>query len=128
MASGVFVIVDNYSLFSTFLCKSGGNPPFLAITATRQRREVHLWSVCTDARTKKMYGARLLTLRGMRVTRKTGRINNMASGPEGVTTETTESVAEALRELALSRGDQDKLSEFLTDYFASPDPEDSSGK
>ena len=46
---------------------------------------------------------------------------------QGVTTE-TETVALALRELALSRGDQDKLSEFLTDYFASDDHEVSSGK
>lgn len=49
----------------------------------------------------------------------------MASRTEGVTTET---VAQALRELALSRGNQDNLSEFLTDYFASDDHEVSSGK
>ena len=40
----------------------------------------------------------------------------------------TETVALALRELALSRGDQDRLSEFLTDYFTSEDHEISSGK
>ena len=33
-----------------------------------------------------------------------------------------------LRELALSHGDQNRLSEFLTDYFASDDNEVSSGK
>ena len=40
----------------------------------------------------------------------------------------TETVALALRDLALSRGDQDRLSEFLTDYFTSEDHESSSGK
>ena len=49
----------------------------------------------------------------------------MASQAEGVTTET---VAQALRELALSSGDQDRLSGFLTDYFASDDHEVSCGK
>ena len=51
--------------------------------------------------------------------------NVMASRAEGVTTET---VAQALRELALSSGDQDRLSGFLTDYFASDDHEVSCGK
>ena len=50
---------------------------------------------------------------------------NMASSADGSTTET---VAQALRELALSRGDQDRLSEFLTEYFASDDNEITSGK
>ena len=45
----------------------------------------------------------------------------MASGAEGMTTET---VAQAL---ALSHGDHNKLSEFLTDYFASDYHECSSG-
>ena len=49
----------------------------------------------------------------------------MASGADVIRTET---VALALRELALSRGDQDRLSEFLTEYFASDDDEVTSGK
>lgn len=53
------------------------------------------------------------------------RTNNMASNVVSVSTET---VALALRELALSRGDQDRLSDFLTDYFTSADHEFSSGK
>ena len=52
--------------------------------------------------------------------------NNMASRTDDVVS--TETVAQALRELALSRGDQDRLSEFLTDYFTSDDNEISSGK
>ena len=34
--------VENYSLSPTFSCKSGGCPPFLALTASPQRREVHI--------------------------------------------------------------------------------------
>ena len=64
----------------------------------------------------------------MRVTKETFRISNdMVTRTESVTTE-METVALALHELALSRGDQDKLSEFLTDYFASDDHEVTSGK
>ena len=48
--------------------------------------------------------------------------NNMASPADAITTET---VAQALRELALSSGDQDRLSGFLTEYFASDDLEHS---
>ena len=71
-----------------------------------------------------MYRARLLTVHDIRVTKETlGTNNNMASR-----TVSTETVAQALRELALSRGDQDRLSEFLTDYFTSDDNEISSGK
>ena len=51
----------------------------------------------------------------------------MATRAEGVTTE-VEAVALALRELALLRGNQHKLFEFLTDYFASDDHEVSSSK
>ena len=51
--------------------------------------------------------------------------NNMASGTDSVSTET---VAQALLKLALSREDQDRLSEFLTDYFTSDDNEITSGK
>ena len=40
----------------------------------------------------------------------------------------TETVALALRELSLSRGDQDRLSEFISEYFTSEDYELSSGK
>ena len=36
----VYYTVENYSLFPTFSCKSGGCPPFLALTASPQRREV----------------------------------------------------------------------------------------
>ena len=43
-------------------------------------------------------------------------------------TATTATVALALRELALSEGDQEGLSEFLTDYFASGNHDCSSGK
>ena len=41
---------------------------------------------------------------------------------------TEERVALALRELALSQGDQEGLSEFLTDYFTSDNHEFTSGK
>lgn len=51
--------------------------------------------------------------------------NNMASRLENATTEI---VAHALRELAFSSGDQEGISEFLTDYFASDVHEFSSGK
>ena len=61
----------------------------------------------------------------MRVTKETMEANNMASVGDSATSET---VALALRELALSRSDQDGLSEFLTEYFASDDNEFSSGK
>ena len=40
----------------------------------------------------------------------------------------SETVAQALRELALSREDQHHLADFLTDYFATEDSEVSSGK
>ena len=40
----------------------------------------------------------------------------------------TEAVAQALRDLAFSSGDQESLSEFLTDYFSSDDPEEDYGK
>lgn len=43
-------------------------------------------------------------------------------------TATTETVAVALRELALSQGDQEGLAEFLTEYFASNNNEFLSGK
>ena len=43
-------------------------------------------------------------------------------------TATTESVVLALRELALFQGDQEGLSEFLTEYFTSNNHEFSSGK
>ena len=46
----------------------------------------------------------------------------MASPADAIT---TEKVAQALRELALSSGDQDRLSGFLTEYFASDDLEHS---
>ena len=36
---------------------------------------------------------------------------------------TAETVGQALRDLALSRNDQEVLSEFLTDYFTSDDHE-----
>ena len=49
----------------------------------------------------------------------------MASRGERVSTET---VAHALGELALSSGDQEQLAGFLTDYFTSEDNEFSSGK
>ena len=72
-----------------------------------------------------MYGA--LTVHDIRVTKETVRIiNNMASRTDdGVSTET---VVQALCELPLLHGDQDRLSEFLTDYFTSDDNEVSSGK
>ena len=54
--------------------------------------------------------------------RKPSEINKMESNVS------TETVALALRELALSRGDQNLLSEFVTDYFTSDDHEVSSGK
>ena len=57
----------------------------------------------------------------MRVTVET-TIYNMA------TADATETVALALRELALSSGDQNLLSEFVTEYFTSEDHEYSSGK
>ena len=57
----------------------------------------------------------------MRVTVET-TIYNMA------TAAATETVALALRELALSSGDQNLLSEFVTEYFTSEDHEYSSGK
>ena len=41
---------------------------------------------------------------------------------------TSEAVAFALQELALSPRDQQGLSDFVTDYFASGDNEFSSGK
>ena len=41
---------------------------------------------------------------------------------------TRESVAQALRELALSDGDQEGLAEFLTDYFSSDIHDYSSSK
>ena len=40
----------------------------------------------------------------------------------------SDAVAVALQELALSPGDQEGISDFLTDYFASDDVEVSSGK
>ena len=61
----------------------------------------------------------------MWVTKETLKISNDMA--EGVTTE-TETVAQALRELALLYDNQDKLSEFLTDNFASDDHEVSSCK
>ena len=73
-----------------------------------------------------MYGAQLLTVHDKRVTKETLRTNNMAYRTDDSIS--TETVAQALRELAISRGDQDRLSEFLTDYFASDDNEFSSGK
>ena len=51
-------------------------------------------------------------------------INKMATSRQ---TEMTEAVAQALRDLALSSGDQESLSEFLTEYFSSDDPEGDSG-
>ena len=50
---------------------------------------------------------------------------NMASQTDVAT---TEAVALALRELALSQGDQEGISEFLTDYFGSDNHEFSCGK
>ena len=41
---------------------------------------------------------------------------------------TSKAVALALRDLALSQGDQEGLFEFLTDYFTSDNHEFSSGK
>ena len=61
--------------------------------------------------TIKMYRAKLLRARDTRVTRETLIANNMASNADSV----SETVALALCELALSRGDQDRLSEFITD-------------
>ena len=52
----------------------------------------------------------------------------MASRADSAITATTETVALALRELALTQGDQAGLSEFLTDYFSSDHHEFSSGK
>ena len=75
-----------------------------------------------------MRGAQLLTLRYVRVTRATLWVNNMASRADSAITATTETVALALRELALTQGDQAGLSEFLTDYFSSDHHEFSSGK
>ena len=43
-------------------------------------------------------------------------------------TATTETVAVALRELALSQGDQEGLAEFLMEYFTSSDNAFLSGK
>ena len=58
-----------------------------------------------------MNGARLRTLRNIRVTKGTLGVNNMASPASNAT---SKAVALALRELALSQGDQEGLSEFLT--------------
>ena len=72
-----------------------------------------------------MRGAQLLTLGSKRVAKGTHWTNNMASR---ATTSTTETVALALRELALSQGNQEGLSKFLTDYFASENHEFNSSK
>ena len=65
-----------------------------------------------------MRGTQLRTLRNLRVV-------NMASGKSNATSAT---VALALHELSFSHHDQESLSEFLTDYFASDDHECNSGK
>ena len=75
-----------------------------------------------------MYGARLLTLRIIRVTKETFWINNMASRAYTGNTATSETVAQALGELSLTQADQEGLCEFLTDYFTSENHEFSSGK
>ena len=61
----------------------------------------------------------------MRVTRETNKKNKMATSRAASSTAT---VALALQELALSRGDQSLLTEFVTEYFTSEDHELSSGK
>ena len=72
-----------------------------------------------------MRGAQLRTLRNIRVVKETLWPNNMASGRSNAHAAT---VALALRELSLSHGDQEGLSEFLTDYCASAGHECNSGK
>ena len=72
-----------------------------------------------------MCGGQLLILGSKRVAKGTLWTNNMASR---ATASTTETVALVLRELALSQGDQEGLSEFFTDYFASDNHEFNSGK
>lgn len=53
---------------------------------------------------------------------------NNASGEAVARNASGETVALALRELALSQGDQEGLSEFLTEYFTSDNHEFNSGK
>ena len=72
-----------------------------------------------------MRGALLRTLRNIRVVKETLLANSMASGKSNATAAT---VALALRELSFTHGDQESLSEFLRDYFASDDHECNSGK
>ena len=77
-----------------------------------------------DRDTKKLRGTKLRKRGGARVTIAAQPINKMATSRQ---TEMTEAVAQALRDLALSSGDQESLSEFLTEYFSSDDPEGDSG-
>ena len=73
----------------------------------------------------KLRGKRLRNSRRTRVTIVTQAINKMATSRN---TEMTEAVAQTLRDLAFSSGDQESLSEFLTDYFSSDDLEEDYGK
>ena len=61
-----------------------------------------------------MYSRQLRALGNVWVTKETKRLNNMATLANNYAEET---VALAWRELALSHGDQQGLSEFLTEYF-----------
>ena len=113
-------IGKNYSL--SFSRWSDVRVPLLPLTASSQRREVQprIRARCAwnDKCAERVY-------QQLRVTEETLQTNNMASPAD---TATTETVAVALRELALSQGDQEGLAEFLTEYFASNNNEFLSGK
>ena len=75
--------------------------------------------------TMKLHGKRLRNSNRARETIVTQPINKMATSRK---TEMTEAVVQALRDLAFSSGDQESLSELLTDYFSSDDQEEDHGK